>query len=265
MANFNNILILLLFIILPSCFEYNPNQIILEDNEKDLTSKNITKIKSSKAPAVIRFVLMGDTQRFYDESDEFVKRVNQLEDITFVIHAGDISDFGLTQEFQWIHDIMSKIKFPYLTVIGNHDLLANGSKVYARMYGDFNYSFDYGNYKFIMLNTNSREYGFKGNVPDLAWLQEQLDTNTAEKEIIIFSHIPPFDEDFDKNLEQAYANMLAKDPHVHLSMHGHRHSFMDEEYYNDGVRYFVTTSMEKKGYALVTLAPEKMEIEIINY
>ena len=250
---------------LNSCFEYNPNQIILDDEESGLTQKNITRIQSRPAPAVIKFAFMGDTQRFYDEAEEFVDHINTRTDIDFVIHAGDISDFGLAKEFIWVNDIMSKIRVPHLTVVGNHDLLANGRKVYNEMYGDLNYSFEYGNYKFIMLNTNSREYDFKGTIPDLIWLQNQLAENTDNKKVIVISHVPPFDVDFDKNLEQDYARILATDPNVIFSLHGHRHSFYSGEYYDDGVDYFITTSTQKKGYAVITLTTDGESIEKIEF
>lgn len=258
-------LLILLSGLVMACFEYNPNQIILDDDEKNLTDKNIAVLRSQPAPETIKFAFMGDTQRFYEEADEFVKSINQRNDIHFAIHAGDISDFGLVQEFKWVHEIMSKVKVPYLTVVGNHDLLANGRKVYYEMYGDLDYTFEYGAYRFIMLNTNSREYDFNGTVPDLIWLRQQLENNPENKKIIVISHIPPFDSDFDGNLEKEYASLLSENPNVMLSLHGHRHSFADEEYYDDGVRYFVTTSMQKKGYALITAAPDGIEIEVINY
>lgn len=251
--------------ILPSCFDYNPNQIMLEDDEKDLNFKNLTKLTANPASETIRFALMGDTQRFYDEAAEFVENVNTRDDIDFVVHAGDISDFGLAKEFKWVRDIMKEIRVPYFTVVGNHDLLANGKKVYLEMFGDFNFSFEYGDYKFIMLDTNSREYGFNGRVPDLEWLQSQLDDNIEDKRVIVISHIPPFDADFDSNLEAEYAKILSDDPNASLSLHGHRHSFDDQEYYNDGVRYFVTTTVQKQGYAVVTLSPAGADIEIVNF
>ncbi|WP_238354355.1 metallophosphoesterase family protein [Fulvivirga marina] len=254
-----------LILICSACFEYNPNQIILDDDEKNLTAKNIAQIQKKPVSNIIRFALMGDTQRFYDETKAFVKSINQYDSIDFVVHAGDISDFGLVKEFQWIHELMSEAKFPYLTVVGNHDLLANGRKVYNEIYGKLDYSFEYGNYKFIMLNTNSREYEFDGTVPDLMWLQNQLEDNPDNKKVIVISHIPPFDGDFDPDLEEAYATMLSNDPNVILSLHGHRHSFADDEYYDDGVRYFVTTTTQKAGYAIVTLTTNEAHIETVNY
>lgn len=246
-------------------FEYNPNQIILEEDEKDLNKKNMAKIKVIAPPDTLKFILMGDTQRFYDESDAFIKSANLFNDVSFVVHAGDISDFGLTQELIWVNDIMKNLKFPYLTVVGNHDLLANGKKAYRRMFGAFDYAFEYGDNRFIFINTNSREYAFDGTVPDLDWLREQLGNNPENKNTIIISHMPPYDIDFDEGLEMEFARLLAEDEHVRLSLHGHQHSFNDSVFYDDGVRYFVTTSMNKRGYALISVWEGGYAIEKISY
>lgn len=246
-------------------FEFNPNQIILDDDQKGLTRKNMGMIRTIPPPDTLKFIFMGDTQRFYDDSDDFVKSANQFDDVSFAIHAGDISDFGLVKEFKWVNDIMAGLTVPYLTVIGNHDLLANGRKGYYEMFGDYNYTFEYGPNRFIFLNTNSREFEFDGTVPDLDWLQNQLADNPENKNTIIISHIPPFDADYDPDLELAYANLLAKDKNVKLSLHGHQHAFNDGEFYDDGVRYFVTTSMNKRGYALVSVWDSGFDIKRIEY
>ncbi len=70
---------------------------------------------------------MGDTQRFYDDVEDFVARANQ-EDFDFVLMDGDISDFGINDEFSWIYDIMKHLKKPYVSVIGNHDLFRQWRK-----------------------------------------------------------------------------------------------------------------------------------------
>jgi len=261
----HSLLISVCFLPLFGCFEYSPNQIILDDSEKNLTARNIQKISQRAPTDTLTVAFMGDSQRWYDETEDFVRHVNQFNDVDFVLHGGDISDFGLVKEFRWVNEILSELKAPYLTVVGNHDLLANGRKVYTEMFGDYNYAFDYGDFRFIILDTNSREYEFSGRVPDLEWLQQMLDENTENRSVIVASHIPPWDGDFDPNLQQSYAGILANDSNVVLSLHAHKHSFLDQEYYNDGVRYFVTTSMQKEGYALLKFSASEVFIEMVSY
>lgn len=246
---------LLAVVTLTSCeqlFQYNSNEIILSEHDKDLTNKNLERIKNLPVNDTVRFIFMADTQRWYDETEDFVESANRLSNVSFVIHGGDISDFGLTQEFKWVNEIMLKLKFPYLTVIGNHDLIANGPTIYKRMFGEFDYSFEFGNNKFVLINTNSREYAFDGSIPNLSWLRSQLSDNKENKNTIVVAHVPPFDADFDPNLEQQYSQILAADPNVKFTLYGHRHSFYEGDYYNDGVQYYLTTAMQKRGYFLIT-------------
>lgn len=259
---------ILLSIIIFSCeglFQYNPNQIKLKDDERNLTLKNIENIKLLPQNDTIRFILMGDSQRWYDESADFVKSANSQRGISFVVHAGDISDFGLSQEFKWVNEIMLQLKYPYVTVIGNHDLVANGPLIYQKMYGALDYSFEFGNNKFIFINTNSREYIFDGSVPNLSWLQSQLNDNPDNKNAIVIAHVPPFDADFDSKMQEQYAHILAADPNVKFTLYGHQHTFKDGEFYNDGVKYFVTTSMGERGYMLVTTWKDGYRVDRVKF
>jgi len=260
--------LLLLANLILSCdglFQFNSNQIVLDADERDLNRKNIERISKLTVTDTMRFILMGDTQRFYDESVDFVESANKQKDIAFVLHAGDISDFGLSQEFRWVNQIMQKLNYPYLTVIGNHDLIANGPIVYRKMYGELNYSFEFGNNKFIFINTNSREYAFDGEVPDLKWLKSELDNNTANKNAIVIGHVAPFHGDFDIALERKYADILSTDKNVKFTLYGHQHSFGDSTYYNDGVRYFVTTTVGARAYMIITTWKGGYKVDRITY
>ena len=79
--------------------EYHPYDVRLH-GQTGINEKNIARIEEScKGKDTLRFVLMGDSQRWYDETEAFVKALNNRDDVDFVIHGGDISDFGLTKEF----------------------------------------------------------------------------------------------------------------------------------------------------------------------
>lgn len=263
-----NTLLLLFATLSFSCeglFQFNPNQVILDDDEKNLNAKSIEKIRSLPITDTVRFIVMGDSQRWYDESSDFVKSANKQRNISFVIHTGDISDFGLSQEFKWVHEIMLGLNYPYITVIGNHDTVANGLLTYKKMYGALDYSFEFGDNKFILINTNSREYNFDGHVPNLSWLQSELKDNTTHKNAIVIGHVPPFDADFDPKMEEQYAQILASDPNIKFSLYGHQHTFKDEEHYEDGVRYVVTTSMGARGYLLVTTWENGYRVERVEF
>ncbi|MBD1398993.1 metallophosphoesterase [Pontibacter sp. JH31] len=270
MKNIYPLLLGLTLFLLSSCeelFEYHPNQIILQDDERDLTARNLAKLESQQPGDTLHLLLMGDTQRFYDAASAFVDKANTFPHIDFVIHQGDISDFGLSQEFKWVHNIMKGLKWPYLTVVGNHDMLANGRKVYRQMYGDFNYSFVYGHTKFVMIDTNGREYGFNGKVPDLDWLSKELTRQPGDTwhQAIVVSHMPPYDGDFDTSLELPFHETLKESDRVQLSLHGHIHNWRTEETYDNTILYHATTTVKKRGFTYLKVWRGGFEIERIAY
>lgn len=90
--------------------DYHPYDVHI-NGERDVNIHNIEQIEANcKGKTTIRFVSMGDSQRWYDETEDFVNEINKRTDIDFVIHGGDMSDFGLTKEFLWQRDIMNGLK-----------------------------------------------------------------------------------------------------------------------------------------------------------
>lgn len=246
-------------------FHYHPGEVRLEESEKNLNAKNLRRIQSLPAQDTFHFALIGDTQRFYDEVDDFVQDVNKRQDVSFVLLAGDITDFGLNKEYKWVHRALKKLAVPYIAVIGNHDLLANGRKVYQEMYGPEDFSFAFSGSKFICLNTNSEEFGFDGTVPNLPWLNQQLSDTVLHKSIFVIAHVPPFSAAFDKKLEQSYASLLAASNRVFLTVYGHQHGYSKTTPYSDGVTYLVTAAMNRRSYILVSVWDDQHKTEQIFF
>lgn len=259
--------LLLLFLVLGGCdevFDYHPNAVRLDETEQNLTQKYLDELGSGTPGDTIRLVLMGDTQRFYDHIQDFVNSASQQENIDFMLHCGDISDFGMTQEFRWVHSLLQALPFPYLTVIGNHDLLANGAQVYETMYGPRNYYFDYNGIRFLMTDTNSREYGFVGTVPDLNWMSSSLQLPDSIYQAVVVGHVPPFDYDFDKALEEDFVNVL-RNNNVELSLFGHLHNSDIFHPYGDDIDMVVTNSMKGRSYYIVQIWKEGHNVQEITY
>lgn len=69
------------------------------DGECGINAKNIARIEASTAgKSAIRFAVISDTQRWYDETREAVSALNARGDIDFVLHTGDMADFGMKAE-----------------------------------------------------------------------------------------------------------------------------------------------------------------------
>jgi Icc protein len=253
-----------LAMLLVGCVKYSPYEVTVSDDEANQTAKNLVKLQQlDQRSDTITFAFIGDTQRFYDESYDFVRAVNQKTEVEFVVISGDLTDFGLDDEFTGMLKIFKRLAVPFLTVIGNHDLIYNGEEVYEEMFGELDYSFLYKQIKFIHLNTNSREFAFNGKVPNINWLNNQLSDTANYTNAVVIGHVPPGHDDFDARLELPYANTLAKWGKTTLSMNGHNHNFNIGTPYNDGIIYLNSFSVSKGYYVVVKLWPNGFDYEIV--
>lgn len=246
--------------------EYSPNQAFSESSEKDLNRKNIERlIATPNNDDTIRIAFIGDTQRFYDECELFVNAVNNMAGVDMVIIAGDISQYGLLREFEWINGIFSRLKMPYISIIGNHDMVGNGMEIYKHTFGPMDFTFVYDSVKFVCHNTNSREYAFNGSVPDIAWLGREAITGPEIKRVLPVSHVPPYHADFDPNLEAIYARTIRSSEKTTLSLHGHVHYSQDFYPYDDGVRYINGYAMDHRAFIMIDIVGAEARVSFKSY
>jgi Icc protein len=247
-------------------FEYSPNQVFSGDSPKEINKRNIKRLAEEPGDDRIRFVLTGDSQRAYRNAEDMVSAINKLPEIDFVLLAGDISDFGLSQEMEWIDRIFSKLNRPYIGVIGNHDLVANGERAFKRMFGELNFSFVYNGVKFVCHNTNSRESSFSGNVPDLVWLKQQFLPEPEVNAYVAVSHVPPGDADFDEDLEDDYIKIINNAPNTLASLYAHQHrSTIFYPGNQNHIPYVVTDPIVKKTFVLIEIFDGKITFQNINF
>ena len=95
--------LLMLSLVLPlgcDMIEYHPYATRVT-GDTDLTRRMIERIETECAGKdTLRFAVISDTQRWYDETKLLVNAINARGDVDFVIHLGDQSDFGLTEELK---------------------------------------------------------------------------------------------------------------------------------------------------------------------
>jgi 3',5'-cyclic-AMP phosphodiesterase len=158
---------------------------------------------------------------------------------------------------------MQKLNIPYLTVIGNHDCQGNGKKIYQAMYGIYDYTMNIGRNRFVFINTNSLE--FDEPVPDLNFFRSALQDTANFDQAFVLSHIPPFDVDFDKSMEEEFTR-ISNQSKVKVSIHGHQHGYREpRKYYGDNVDYLIVGSVEKHGYEEITVTGRQIELKRILF
>ncbi len=246
----------LLTLLLGSCdrLEYSPNQKFDRDTPEEVNSKNLARLFSTAGDDTIRFILSGDSQRAYDDLQPFVTRVNALKGVDFVILNGDISDFGLLQEFKWVENIYSKLAAPHIGVIGNHDHAANGVDIFKRIYNkELDFSFIYRGIKFVCHNTNSREYNFNGTVPDLNWLKKEFEPAAGVRAYMAIAHVPPTSGDFDRKLFDGYGKILTDNGRVHAVLNAHVDKESIQYPYSATLPVITTNSLYNRHFLVVEI------------
>ena len=262
------LLILLIPVLFCTCdmIEYHPYDGRIS-GETGINAKNIIRIEEKcSGRDSLRFIMMGDTQRWYDETEDFVDHVNQRTDIDFVIHGGDLADFGLTREFMWMRDIMNKLIIPYVALIGNHDCLGNGKGVYQEIFGDENFSFSAGNVKFIALNTNALEHDYSNPIPDFGFIEEQYNQITEQHEKTVFvMHARPSSEQFNNNVANIFQRVIREFPRLLFCMNAHDHNYQVDDLFNDGIVYYGCPNIKERAYILFTILPDHYTYELVKF
>lgn len=162
------------------------------------------------------------------------------------MHVGDLVSNGKPEEYQAFLDVLEpKVSWPFLTVVGNHELLeTQGGNLpvhYEEAFGPLNYFFDFRGFRFVVVNT--ADYDITGE--ELLWLEKVLDTPLRK---VVFTHTPPMqvtawteflwlNEGGFEEGSQGFTDLLAE-RRVERVYVGHLHGFGVAEY--KGVRYVLS-------------------------
>ena len=255
--------------LLSSCervFEYTPYSANVKDDKKFTRQKNLEKLQKiedeTKDLDSFKFALISDSHTYYNSLDEVVNLINQDEEVLFVLHGGDMTDGGMIAEYTIFYEIMGGLDRPYFTVIGNHDCLANGRIIYNDQYGPENYSFVFKNCKFVFFNDIIWELNYEE--PDFQWLLHELENHNQYDNVFVIAHIPPWSDQFSPIDTRVYKTLMDTS-NVNISIHGHHHDHYYGDFFEDSVRYLVIGAPSKDIFCKLTVEPDTLILETINF
>ena len=256
---------MLLFFTSCDLFEYHPYDTQNFD-KTDVNANNIQRIEDQDDSSdTLRFVLIGDTQRYYDETADFVDAINKRNDIDFVIHGGDITDFGLSKEYKWMYDILKKLNVPFVTVIGNHDVLGHGKDVYLEVFGDYNFTFISHRTRFICLNTNALEFDYSTPVPDFDYMLSFINDTAAVDQTIVAMHAAPYDDEFNNNSALMFNYIVEQYKNLRFCLHAHDHELQVNDYFGNGIIYYGCDDISGRNYMVFTVTPDSYSYTVEYY
>ncbi len=259
---------LLCMLLLPACdvIEYHPYDGRVS-GKTGINAANVARIEAAcRERDTIRFAVISDTQRWYDETHAAVNTINALPGIDFVVHCGDLSDFGMTREFEWMRDELERLRMPYVACIGNHDCLGSGPDVFRKIFGEPNFSFCAGKAAFVCLNTNAFEYDYSVPVPDFDFLRgvrKALPDSIAAT--LVFMHAAPFSDQFNNNVAHFFQEEMKHFPGFLGGVYGHTHRTSVDDLFGDGITYYQSSCAKHREGLLFTLVNDSLAYEVLHY
>jgi 3',5'-cyclic-AMP phosphodiesterase len=251
-----------LLILFSSCsdlFEYSPHDTDVRSLGLNLISAAKISQKPQSETDTLKIVVFTDTHEEYNDLSDAIVSINALTDIDFAICLGDVTVFGYVHEFQWYLDVIEKLRYPLLTVIGNHDYLSNGFTVYKRLFGDPNMSVITGKYKFILFDDVIWENNNRS--PRYEWLRDELSDDTYLN--IVAAHIPPFTGEIG-DLHRMVYNQIVNGNSTFMTMYGQFH-FYNLEPYNGINNTLNVASIDKREYCLIELINDTAIVKRIKF
>ncbi len=258
---------LILFIFFVSCnaLDIHPYDCDIK-GRRDINADNMGMISSALDTCTsFSFAFISDTQRWYDETEDAVMDINR-RNVDFVIHGGDLTDFGATKEFLWQRDILCGLKVPWVALIGNHDCLGSGEQAFNAIFGKQNFYFKAGNVLFVCMNTNALDFDYDTPVPDFTFMSNLLKNIPEGVERTVFvMHARPFADGFNNNVAQVFDHYTREFPNVQFYLFGHEHRMMVKDLFDTGLIYYGVSNIEKKQYYIFTVNKDGYEYEVVEF
>ncbi|MBC7326563.1 PQQ-binding-like beta-propeller repeat protein [bacterium] len=186
----------------------------------------------------------------------------------FIIHTGDITEFGADEEFQTYSRIVSALNIPIYHTLGNHDVRWNGAilAIAPKLFPSYSrrgYTFNKEGITFIGLDSSFpfSQYGII-DPSQLNWLKETLSQLPKDQPIVVFCHHPLMLSNNFLFGQQALLEIL-KPYNVVLFLTGHGHS--DRVWQVDGINFLMTKGLMDADASFRLIKIENEGIEVATY
>ena len=202
----------------------------------------------SHFPTDFKFIVMNDVTgaasypvalRVLEKAIEEINLINP----SFVLFTGDIVNTGGNEsEYQRFYDCLQKFEVPTYVAPGNHELYEDEERVnYRRYIGPTYYSFDFGTYHIVTIDSGFGEI----DSTQLNWVREDLASHANSTQIFMQLHLPifPVSDDIMHVKEPAKSTLLELVDQYDVSMVFMGHIHHDQVTTYQGHKFVHTTAI----------------------
>jgi len=148
--------------------------------------------------APFRFAWLSDTHVGSTTGEQdlraAVRDLNSLTGLSFVVHSGDVTEYGSREQLRLAKEILDGIKIPCHIIPGNHDTKwsESGATDFPRIWKEDRFVFEQGGFCFIGLHQGPLMKMGDGHwaPQDVRWLAETLKKLPKDQPIIFVTHYP---------------------------------------------------------------------------
>jgi len=226
-----------------------------------------------------RFVVLGDTRSNLQVWKAVLQSINKWDPL-FAVNLGDLTLNGYSMDMDgyFVQALDKYARFPFLAVVGNHDVRSGGLP-YEYTFGGKDsrvFHFDVSNCRFVVLDNT----GVESAIPweeQLQMADKWLEVNKQYK--FVFIHLPPYEVErwsyhsMKEEMSGPFAKLMSKHNVDHVFF-GHIHAYSTATY--EGVEYTITGGggaelHERYGkmgsvnhYVVVDILPESIEMRVVH-
>ena len=172
--------------------------------------------------------------------------------VAFGLFIGDITETGAREEYELFKELTKGLPFPVMGAMGNHESKwqdPQGSML-ASQVGPRNYSFDYGAWHFVVLDSTYPGQTIGTLEPEtLRWLEADLRAQPKTRPVAIFAHHPLlYEPSRFQDSDDVFAGLLDRFP-VRAVFCAHGHSFITWK--GQGRDFLMTGALMDAAYTVV--------------
>lgn len=230
-------------------------------------------LRAATAGDTLTFAYISDTHvgsgTGAEDLEKCIADMNTLPEISLVIHAGDVTEFGADDELALAKSLMDRLKVPYYIIPGNHDVKwsESGGNTFNRLWGRSVFTFDAAGIRFIGTDSGPNMRMGMAQVPreSLVWMDSLVRATPEGMPVVYITHNP---------MDHSLSNWddvcdILKQKNIVLTMGGHWHTNNLRNY--DGIPAVVgrsslraTPKFGGAGYNLVRIDTRTGQVAIYN-
>jgi predicted phosphodiesterase len=226
-----------------------------------------------------RFVVFGDTRSNLQVWKAVLQSINKWDPL-FAVNVGDLTPYGYSMSMDgYLFQALDKFaRFPFLAVVGNHDVRRGGLS-YEYIFGGQDskaFHFDVSNCRFVILDNS----GVESAIPweeQLRMADKWLEVNKRYK--FVFAHQPLYEVEkwkyhsMKEEMSGPFVKLMFKHKVDHVFF-GHIHAYSTATF--EGVEYTITggggaSLHEQYGkmgsvnhFVVVDVLPESIKMRVVH-